>query len=57
MAEHMERDHENFWYLVLKKKLYSDVVFGFRDFGFWDFCILLRNILRFRPLGCPFPDG
>ena len=33
----------NFRYLVLEQ-------------SFWDFRIAVRNVLRFRALGCPFQD-
>ena len=50
--------HASFRHLVLEKNLYwAFRVFGFRDFEFWDFCILVHNINHFRALGSPFQDG
>ena len=53
---------------MFKKKITEDRVKGhfiwdqwrvccIEIFGFLDFCILVRNVSRFRALGSPFQDG
>ena len=42
------------WHLILEKRYWDfwDFWFRFRDYVLWDFCIHVRNILRFLALSC-----
>ena len=55
--KHMTGYLVTFWYPVLEKKQPWDFGFGFWNFGFWDYCVPVRNKLHFWAFGCLFLDG